>query len=88
MAHRDNSGAWWGMSYETKLAAGYRAKADELRKIAEALWDDRRRREVLAMSDSYVRRAVALEQMPREATGVYTSHELSGLDAQGSLARR
>ena len=39
------------MSYEAKLAARYRAKAGELFKIAEAVWDEGRRGEVLAMAD-------------------------------------
>ena len=50
------------MSYEAKLAGCYRAKAEELFKIAEAIWDENRRGEVLAMADGYIRRAIALEQ--------------------------
>ena len=51
------------MSYEAKLAARYRAKEGELFKIAEAVWDEGRRGEVLAMADGYIRRAVALEKI-------------------------
>jgi hypothetical protein len=51
------------MSYEAKLAARCRAKAEELFKIAETVWDEGRRAKVLDIAEGYVRRAVALERM-------------------------
>ena len=56
------------MSYEAKLAARCRAKAEELFKMGETVWDERRGVEVLNIAEGYFRRAVALEKLAPSRT--------------------